>query len=41
MKMSEDSMIYNDVSPVQLPMKSGMLPVKESSDAHLNIYKPR
>ena len=40
MQISEDFMAYNDVSNVQLPIKSGMLPVKAASEAHLNIYKP-
>ena len=40
MQLSENFMAYNDVSPVQLPIKSGMLPVKAASEAALNIYKP-
>jgi hypothetical protein len=40
MQISEDFMAYNDVSPVQLPIKSGMLPVKAASEAELNINKP-
>jgi len=40
MQISEDFMAYNDVSLVQLPIKSGMLPVKAASEAELNIYTP-